>query len=144
VSTSERAILWRVVPVKLACCSRQVGPNLPSVVGVSASSGVARREGKRVAIVAALAYPGMLPAVEITTAMNSNQLSKAQAKHMHTALAPALRYLNRLYERLNARSFTPEDRLYRAAFKAQAALSELVMVLHYLTCDGVGEPGRSQ
>jgi hypothetical protein len=53
------------------------------------------------------------------------------------------RYLNRLYDRLNARSFLPDDRLYRAAFKAQTAMMELVMVLHYLTCDGVGEPGRS-
>jgi hypothetical protein len=82
--------------------------------------------------------------VEITTAMNSNNLSKAQATKMHAALVPALRYLNRLYERLNARSFPPEDRLYRAASKAQAAMGELVMALHYLTCDGVGEPGRSQ
>jgi hypothetical protein len=28
--------------------------------------------------------------------------------------------------------------------KAQAALGELAMVLHYLTCDGVGEPGRDK
>jgi hypothetical protein len=75
--------------------------------------------------------------------MNSNDISKAQAKKMHEALVPPLRYLNRLNERLNARRFSPEDRLYRAAFKAQTALSELVMVLHYLTCDGVGEPARS-
>jgi hypothetical protein len=39
---------------------------------------------------------------------------------MHAALVPTLRYLNRLTERLNARSFRPDDRLYRAAFKAQA------------------------
>jgi hypothetical protein len=51
---------------------------------------------------------------------------------MHAALVPTLRYLNRLMERLNARSFSPDDRLYRAAVKA-----------HYLTCDGVGEPARS-
>jgi hypothetical protein len=75
--------------------------------------------------------------------MNSNSLSKAQARQMHAALAPTLRYLNRLNERLNARSFSPDDRLYRAAGKAQAAMSELVMVLHCLTCDGVGEPARS-
>jgi hypothetical protein len=75
--------------------------------------------------------------------MNSNQLSKEQGRTMHAALVPTLRYLNRLYERLNARSFPPDDRLYRAAFKAQTATMELVMVLHYLTCDGVGEPTRS-
>jgi hypothetical protein len=75
--------------------------------------------------------------------MNSNNLSRAQAKTMHAALVPTVRYLNRLTERLNARRFPPDDRLYRAAFKAQAAMCELVMVLHYLTCDGVGEPGRS-
>jgi hypothetical protein len=82
--------------------------------------------------------------VEVTTAMNSNHLSKSQAKNVHEVLAPTVRYLNRLLERLNARGFPPDDRLYRAAFKAQAGMSELVMVLHYLTCDGVGEPGRSQ
>lgn len=76
--------------------------------------------------------------------MNSNNLSKAQAKKMHAALVPPLRYLNRLADRLNARSFPSDDRLYRAAFKAQAALGELVMTLHYLGCDGVGEPARGQ
>jgi hypothetical protein len=45
--------------------------------------------------------------------MNSNNLSKAQAKRMHAAIVPTLRYLNRLYERLNARTFAPDDRLYR-------------------------------
>jgi hypothetical protein len=59
-------------------------------------------------------------------------------------LARVPRYLNRLYERLNARTFPPEDRLYWATFKAQAALGELAMALHYVTCDGVGEPGRER
>jgi hypothetical protein len=74
--------------------------------------------------------------------MNSNNLTKEQAKKMHAAMVPTLRYLNRLCARLNERRFPPEDRLYRAAGKTQAAMMELVMVLHYLTCDGVGEPGR--
>ncbi len=76
--------------------------------------------------------------------MNSNDPSKAQAKQMYAALVPTLRYLNRLIERLKARNFPPDDRLYRAAFKAQAALSEQVMVLHRLECDGVGEPARER
>jgi hypothetical protein len=59
-------------------------------------------------------------------------------------LARVPRYLNRLYERLNATSFPPDDRLYRAASKAQAGMSELAMALHYVTCDGVGEPGRER
>jgi hypothetical protein len=74
--------------------------------------------------------------------MSSNQLSREQARKMHAALVPTLRYLNRLYERLNANRFPPDDRLYRAAFKAQTAMMELVMVLHYVTRDGVGEPAR--
>jgi hypothetical protein len=74
--------------------------------------------------------------------MNSDNLSTEHARKMHAALVPTLGYVNRLCERLNARSFAPDDRLYRAAFKAQAAMMELVMVLHYLTCEGVGEPGR--
>jgi hypothetical protein len=40
---------------------------------------------------------------------------------MYAAMAPTLRYLNRPHERLDARGFLPDDRLYRAAFKAQAA-----------------------
>jgi hypothetical protein len=36
---------------------------------------------------------------------------------MHAVLVPTLRYVNRLIERLNARRFPPEDRLYRAAFR---------------------------
>jgi hypothetical protein len=78
--------------------------------------------------------------------LGRGEAPSAQAKKMHAALVPTLRYVNRLMERLNVRDFLPDDRLYRAAFKAQAAMSELVMVLvlHYLTCDGVGEPGRTQ
>jgi hypothetical protein len=69
--------------------------------------------------------------------------SACRATHV-AALVPTLRYLNRLNERFNARRFPPDDRLCRVAFKAQAVMSELVMTLHYLTWDGVGEPGRSQ
>jgi hypothetical protein len=62
---------------------------------------------------------------------------------MHGELVRTLRYLNWLYERLKARRFPPNDRLNRATVKAQTAMGELAMVLHYLTCDGVGEPARS-
>jgi len=57
--------------------------------------------------------------------------------------APTLGYLSRLVQRLDARSFPADDRLYVAALKAQAAMSELVMTLHYMTCDGVGGPARA-
>jgi hypothetical protein len=76
--------------------------------------------------------------------MTSNQLTKAQAKQMHAALLPTLCYLNRLCERLNEQRFLPDDRLYRAAGKAQDAMMQLVTTLHSLTCDGVGEPTRGQ
>jgi len=58
-------------------------------------------------------------------------------------MAPTLCYLSRLVQRLDARSFPADDRLYVAALKAKAAMSELVMTLHYLTCDCVGEPARA-
>ena len=70
--------------------------------------------------------------------MNSNDLTQTQAKKMHAALAPTLTYLSRLTRRLNDKSFPPNDPLYRAAFKAHGAMSELVMTLHYLTCSGTG------
>jgi hypothetical protein len=47
-------------------------------------------------------------------------------------------------ERLDARGFLPDDRLYRAAFKAQTAMVALVVALHYLTCGGVGEAWRAR
>jgi hypothetical protein len=77
--------------------------------------------------------------------MTTNQLTKEQAKKMHAALLPTLRYVNRLCERLNVRQFPPTDRLYRAAGKAHDAMIQRVTTLHYLTCDGgVGEPSREQ
>jgi hypothetical protein len=38
-------------------------------------------------------------------------------------------------KRLDAKTFPVDDSLYRAALKAQAAMSEVVMTLHYLTCE---------
>jgi hypothetical protein len=76
--------------------------------------------------------------------MTSNQLTKEQAKKMYAAMVPTLRYLNRLCERLNERQFLPSDQLYRATLKAQDAMMQLTTTLHYLTCDGVGEPAREQ
>ena len=73
--------------------------------------------------------------------MKSTDLSKQQAQKMHSALAPTLGYLSRLVLRLEAKTFPADDRMYVAALKAQAAMGELVMTLHYLTCSGVSVPG---
>ena len=75
--------------------------------------------------------------------MRSTDLSKQQAQKVHAALAPTLGYLSRLVQRLDARRFSADDRLYVAALKAKSAMSELVMTLHYLTCDGVTGPARA-
>jgi len=79
--------------------------------------------------------------------MRSSDLTKAQAAKMHAATAPTLGYLSRLVHRLvhrlDARSFPADDRLYVAALKAKAAMGELVMTLHYVTCDGVTGPTRA-
>jgi hypothetical protein len=64
-----------------------------------------------VALAAAPPYPGVVSAVE-SHGMNSNNLTKAQAKKMHAALLPTLRYLNRLHEQLDARGpLTPPRRI---------------------------------
>jgi len=75
--------------------------------------------------------------------MNSTDLTKAQAAKVHAAMASTVGYLSRLVRRLDAQNFPPDDRLYVAAHKAQAAMSELVMCLHYFGCSGVGGPARS-
>jgi len=56
--------------------------------------------------------------------MRSTDLSKDQARKMYAATAPTLGYLSRLVRRMDATRFPGDDRLYRAALKAHAAMGE--------------------
>ena len=77
--------------------------------------------------------------------MDSNELTPAQAKILHTAVHRTLGYLFRLRARMEKAGFPPGDKLFRLTDSAYDALHSLSVELHYLSCpSGVGRPSRSQ
>jgi hypothetical protein len=74
--------------------------------------------------------------------INREAITKAQAKALSKALYPHVNYLSRLRKRMEAVGFPPNDRLYLLVRKAHDALDELSIAVHYLSCDGVGNPTR--
>ena len=72
--------------------------------------------------------------------MNRKSLQPWQARKIRETLQPALGYLTRLKHRMEATGFPPDDRLYIAATNAQRSLQDLLVELHYLSCErGVGQ-----
>jgi hypothetical protein len=52
-----------------------------------------------------------------------------------------LRYLKRLRDRMEKRSFPIDDKLYRIVARIHDDMHHLSVTLHYPTCDGgVGQP----
>jgi len=74
--------------------------------------------------------------------MKSNDLKHWQASRVNDSLRPTLAYLGRLKRRMEKRGFPPEDRLFQLVTQAHAAMQDLSMELHYLSCGGVGWGGR--
>ena len=75
--------------------------------------------------------------------MNSRTLRPWQARKIREALQTSLGYLTRLQRRMELTGFPPDDRLYVATVKAQHAMQDLLVELHYLSCEGgVGREGR--
>jgi hypothetical protein len=74
--------------------------------------------------------------------MNRDDISKAQAKRMHTALLPAANYLARLRRRMEQRRFPLKDPLYVRVCATNEELNHLMMDLHYLACDGAGRTSQ--
>jgi hypothetical protein len=66
------------------------------------------------------------------------------AKIISDALYPGFNYVARLRERMERAGFPPGDRLYQLAAKAHDAIRQLASELHYLGCNGVGRPDRSE
>jgi hypothetical protein len=64
--------------------------------------------------------------------MRSSQLTIEQARKLTEQVAPRLRYLNKLVERMTKLGFAPGDDLYDAALRAQAAVHELHVNAHYI------------
>jgi len=58
---------------------------------------------------------------------------------MFAALQRATGYLSRLKRRMEVTGFPPDDPLYVTTLKAHRAMQDLLMELHYLSCEsGVG------
>ena len=72
--------------------------------------------------------------------MDSDAITKDQAKKLLKVVAPAKAYLHRLRERMEKVGFPPDDKLYLKVCKAQDALHDLWVSLHYLSVDGAGRP----
>ena len=73
--------------------------------------------------------------------MNSRSLKRWQTSKIQEPLSPALGYLTRLKRRMELTGFPPDDTLYVAAVQAQRAMQDLLVELHYLSCEnGVGRP----
>ena len=71
--------------------------------------------------------------------MQSDDLSAEQARIIKARLAPALDYLARLRARMVAGGFPPQDPLLVEVVRAEHAVQDLHVALHYLTCrDHVG------
>ena len=64
---------------------------------------------------------------------------------MREKLQPALGYLSRLQRRMELTGFPPDDPLYLLTRDARGTLQDLLMKLHYLSCEsGVGRsPGMN-
>ena len=76
--------------------------------------------------------------------MNSDDITKGQAKVIADALYPGFNYVAQLRERMQKAGFPPGDRLYQIVANAHDALRQLSSELHYMTCGGVGRPDRPE
>jgi len=71
--------------------------------------------------------------------MRGSDLKRWQTDKMSAQLRPTLAYLSKLQARMEKRGFTADDKLYQLVCKAQGGMQELLMELHYLSCEsGVG------
>jgi hypothetical protein len=74
--------------------------------------------------------------------MTRNDVTKTQAAKLSKALYPPTNYLARLRRRMERLGFPPRDPLFMLVDAAYEALLRLGHHVHYLSCDGVGEPRR--
>ena len=72
--------------------------------------------------------------------VDSKKLKTWQAERIGNSILPTLAYLNKLVQRMEKTGFPVDDPLFLSALKAQDALFDLRVKLHYLSCSsGVGE-----
>jgi hypothetical protein len=71
--------------------------------------------------------------------MRSDQLTRKQYEVLKEQIRQQLRYLNRLQSRMSKRGFLHGEPLLQRVIEARAAMHNLHIELHYLSCDsGVG------
>ena len=69
------------------------------------------------------------------------KLQHWQARRVHEALGPSVRYLHRLQARMLKVGFIQDDLLYQLVSQAYDTILALSVQLHYLSCkSGVGRP----
>jgi hypothetical protein len=75
--------------------------------------------------------------------MDSASLQRWQIARLKKSVAPMLRYLYRLWDRMNKIGFLPNDPLYLVVYQAYNAVHALSVKLHYMERDGTGKPRRT-
>jgi hypothetical protein len=77
-------------------------------------------------------------------AMTRDSIEKWQAAKIGKSLAPSLNYLRRLQHRMEKKRFPGNDPCYLAVCRAYDSMQALCVATHYLTCNGVGRPDRTE
>jgi hypothetical protein len=72
------------------------------------------------------------------------KLTREQAEALCEKIGPMVSYLVRLRERMTKVGFPIVDPLYQSVLRAESALRDITIRLHYLSCpSGVGKPASS-
>lgn len=75
----------------------------------------------------------------------SRTMTKAEADTIARGLFPGANYLVRLRGRMVQAGFSPQDPIFKLVEKAQEAMQDLCMAVHYETCEnGVGRAPNSK
>jgi hypothetical protein len=74
--------------------------------------------------------------------LTQETVTTEQAKKVHAALEPGMRYLSRLVHRME-KTWKPTDPLMDKTWKAYNAMHALMSAWHYASCEsGVGMPPK--
>jgi hypothetical protein len=74
--------------------------------------------------------------------VNSSALKRWQIAKLKKSVAPMLRYLYKLKDRMQRVGFLPQDPLYQCVERAYNAVHSLSVKLHYLGSDAGRKPSR--